>query len=253
MVVKTLYVIRAILVLDSILDGQPVKASHYRRDRFSSAGANHRAGQQVLENFGAYQCCTGKCHGGYCCSSRCELLPKHRRRTSRNHSQWICGSMCQSSPYVVSGWAADTVDGLLKFREQSMVIPRLFTLSAIVDVCSGQADRIDGADDDSLCLGWVQSHTRYVRTSRGLPPPRVDWHGDWVPSSWSEMSSYNVSSAYWIWLTKDVIHIGDRSDIRLNRIGLSRTELSACTPNSTAEVGADCWSPTLTNWNLSAR
>ena len=61
---------------------------------------------------GACQCCTGKRHGGYCCSNRCELLPKHRRRTSRNHSQWICG--CVEEPYVVFGWAADTVDVLVE-------------------------------------------------------------------------------------------------------------------------------------------
>ena len=37
------------LVLDSVLDRQPVKTSQSRRDRFGSAGANHRTGQRVLE------------------------------------------------------------------------------------------------------------------------------------------------------------------------------------------------------------
>ena len=45
---------------------------------------------------GAYQCCIGKYRGGYCCSNRCELLPRHMRRTSRNHSQWIYG--CVGEP-----------------------------------------------------------------------------------------------------------------------------------------------------------
>ena len=37
------------LVLDSVLDLQPVKTSQYWRDVFGSAGVNHRAGQRILE------------------------------------------------------------------------------------------------------------------------------------------------------------------------------------------------------------
>ena len=59
-----------------------------------------------------------------------------------------------------------------------------------------------------------------------------------------------VSSAYWIWLTpKDVITLATGDIYRLNKIG-PRTEPCG-TPNSTT-LETDYWSPTLTNWDLSA-
>ena len=88
LVIRTLYVNRAILNRitchwSATSDYDPVSAWCVRICRSRPPREPANSGY-----VGADQCCIGKYRGGYCCSNRCELLPRHMRRTARIYSQW---------------------------------------------------------------------------------------------------------------------------------------------------------------------
>ena len=116
---------------------------------------------------GAYRCCIWRYREEvwrYCCNNRCELLPEHRRRTSRNHSQWICG--CVEEPVCgirMNGryhrracWNLESnrwwpPDSSRSWRSWCRLRSNWQNRWGFLSQASA------GADDDSLCLGWVHS------------------------------------------------------------------------------------------------
>ena len=118
------------LVLDSVLDRQPVKTSQYRRDVFGSTRANHRAGQRVLETLELIDVALGSTVEDTV--AVIDVSSTGAQATDLAESQSMNPRMCRRARM----WCPDERQMpsacLLKFREQSMGTPRFFTLSAIL-------------------------------------------------------------------------------------------------------------------------
>ena len=100
------------LVPDSVLDRQPVKTSQYRRDVFGSAGADHRAGQRILETLELIDVALGST-----VEDTVAVIDASSYQSTGDGPLGITvneSADVSKSPYVESGWTADAIDVLVE-------------------------------------------------------------------------------------------------------------------------------------------